>query len=158
MTASITERIVDDLKIAMKLGENDKRDVIRLLRAAFKNREIELRHSLNDDEAIEVIQAQIKQRRDSIDAYDNAGRSDLADRERLELSILMEYLPNELKPIDEAELEQIVVAKVLELKLAGPADMRTLMPALIDATEGRADNRLLSTLAAAELRKRASST
>jgi uncharacterized protein len=157
VTTSITERIVNDLKTAMKQGENDKRDVIRLLRAAFKNREIELRHGLDDDEAIEVILAQIKQRRDSIDAYDNAGRSDLADRERLELRILLEYLPNELKPIDEAELEQIVVAKVQELKLDGPSDMRTLMPALIEATEGRADNRLLSTLAAAELRKRASS-
>jgi uncharacterized protein YqeY len=69
---------------------------------------------------------------------------------------LLSFLPDELRPLDQAELERIVAAKVEELDLHSPGDMRVLMPVLIAATSGRADNRLLSTLAAAELRQRAS--
>lgn len=155
MAALISERLVEDLKTAMKSGDSDRRDVVRLLRSALKNHQIELRHELDNEEEIEVVQAQIKQRRDSIEAYDSAGRDDLASKERRELDILLDYLPAELKPIDESELERIVAAKVDELGLSSPGDMRTLMPALIEETGGRADNRVLSQLATAELRKRA---
>jgi hypothetical protein len=153
---SIAEILVADLKDAMKSGDNERRDVIRMLRSALKYQEIELRRALEDDDTIAVIQAQIKQRRDSIEAFDGAGRTDLANRERAELDILLSFLPDELRPLDQAELERIVAAKVEELDLHSPGDMRVLMPVLIAATSGRADNRLLSTLAAAELRQRAS--
>jgi len=140
----------------MKRGDTVRRDTIRMLRSALKNHEIELRHPLQDDDETDVIQAQIKQRRDSIEAFDKAGRTDLADKERRELDIILNYLPDDLRPLDEAELVRIVAEKADELDLNSPGDMRTLMPALIEATSGRADNRLLSTLASAELRKRAS--
>lgn len=155
---SMSERLVDDLKRAMKEGDTARRDVIRLLRSAVKNQEIEVGHQLDDDEAVDVVQAQIKQRRDSIDAFSSAGRTDLSDKEQQELDILLEYFPAELKPLSEDELNHIVVAKIDELRLSKPADMRTLMPTLIEATSGRADNRLLSTLASDELRKRAESS
>ena len=156
MSTSIPDRLVEDLKTAMKSGDTDRRDAIRLLRAAVKNQEIEVGHALEPQEATEVVQAQIKQRRDSIDAFSKAGRTDLADKEQRELDILLDYLPDELKPIDEDELKQIVQQKADELGLSEPGDMRQLMPALIEATGGRADNRLLSALAAEELRRRAS--
>ncbi|CAN5737358.1 GatB/YqeY domain-containing protein [soil metagenome] len=155
MSISMSERLVDDLKRAMKEGDTARRDVIRLLRSAVKNQEIEVGHPLDDQELVDVVQAQIKQRRDSIDAYSKAGRTDLSDKEQQELDILLDYLPAELKPLDEDELNDIVVAKIDELGLNSPADTRILMPALIEATSGRADNRLLTTLASDELRKRA---
>ncbi len=157
VSTSISDRLIQDLKTAMKAGDTDRRDVVRLLRSAFKNRQIELQRELEADDEVEVVQAQIKQRRDSIDAYEKAGREDLAGKERLELDILLTYLPNDLKPLEADELERVVVAKIDELGLTGPADMRTLMPAVIEATGGRADNRLVSQLASAALRRRAES-
>jgi uncharacterized protein YqeY len=139
----------------MRTGDNRRRDVIRFLRSSLGNREIELRRSLSDEEAIEVVQAQIKQRRDSIDAFEKAGRSDLAQKEASELEILVEYLPDSLRPFDEAGMRDLVVRVIEERRLSGPAEMRVLMPALIDATGGRADNRVLSKIASEELQKRA---
>jgi hypothetical protein len=150
----LSSRLANDLKTAMKSGETLRRDVIRFLLSSVKNREIEFRRPLSEEEAIEVVQTQIKQRRDSIDAFEKAGRIDLAEKETSELEILMDYLPGELRPLDESQLRELVVRTVEELGLAGPADMRTLMPALIRETEGRADNRLLSKLANEELQKR----
>ena len=155
---SIGDRLVEDLKTAMRAGDSERRDVIRLVRSALKNREIEIGQPLDDDDEIEVIQAQIKQRRDSIDAFESAGRDDLAVTERRELEILLDYLPAEHKPLDTADLEALVDEKIVELDLTGPADMRLLMPALIQATAGRADNRELSTLASTALRNRAADT
>lgn len=150
----LADRLANDLKSAMKSGDTLRRDVIRYLRSSVKNQEIELRRPLTGDESIAVVQAQIKQRRDSIDAFEKAGRSDLADKETAELAVLMEYLPAELRPLDESQLRDVVARKVDELGLSGPSDMRMLMPALIQATEGRADNRLLSRLATEELQRR----
>ncbi|MEZ4523711.1 MAG: GatB/YqeY domain-containing protein [Thermomicrobiales bacterium] len=155
MTAEISQRLEADLKEAMKSGNAERRSAIRLLRSAFKYREIELGHPLSDDEAVDVIQDEIKQRRDSIDAYSKAGRTDLSFKEQVELDILLDYLPEDQKPLDEELLKQIVEQKAEELDLNQPGDMRVFMPALIEATGGRADNRLLSTLASAELRRRA---
>lgn len=157
MDQGAAERLTEDLRSAMRAGDTTRRDVIRYLRAAIKNREIDMRRELDEDEIVEVIQTQIKQRRDSIDAYRSGGRDDLADTEAVELVILEEYLPADQKPLSEDELRRIVASKAEELGLAGPADMRVLMPALIDETQGRADNRLLSQLASAELQRRASS-
>lgn len=156
MSTSIPDRLVEDLKTAMKSGDTERRDAIRLLRSAVKNREIEVGRALESQEATEVVQAQIKQRRDSIEAFSKAGRTDLADKEQRELDILLDYLPDELKPIDEGELRRIVAQRADELGLSEPGEMRQLMPALIEATGGRADNRLLSALASEELRRRAS--
>lgn len=140
----------------MRAGDTRRRDVIRYLQAAMKNRQIEVQHELHDDEVLEVIQNQIKQRRDSIEAYRSGGREDLAADEAAELEILEGYLPSDQKPLTEDELRNIVAAKADELDVSGPADMRVLMPALIAETEGRADNRLVSRLATAELQRRAS--
>ena len=156
MSAGLAERLADDLKTAMRSGDTLRRDVIRYVRSAVKNREIDVHRPLTEDESIDVIQAQIKQRRDSIDAFEKAGRTDLVEKESSELAVIMDYLPDHLKPLDEPELRELVERKVEELGLSGPSDMRQLMPALIEETQGRADNRLLSRLATEELQKRSS--
>lgn len=157
MSETLTQRLTDDMKAAMRSNDNVRRDVLRYLRSAVKNEEIEMKHPATDDEVVDVIQRQIKQRRDSIQAYQEGGRADLAETEQKELEILEEYLPDDQKPLDEDALVELVKEKADELDVSGPADMKVLMPALIDATSGRADNRLLSRLAADELKKRASS-
>src|SRR5690606_8310190 len=153
MAKTIADRLNDDLKAAMRAGDTQRRDVIRYLRSALHNYEIEKRAPLDDADAVEVIQAQIKQRRDSIEAYQQAGRQDLAERELAELAVLEEYLPAELKPMSEDEMRQLVVDTIQEMGLSGPGDMRVLMPALIEKAAGRADNRVLSKIASAELQQ-----
>ncbi len=153
MTSVIAENLNDDLKNAMKSGDTQRRDVIRYLRAALKNKEIELGRNLEDPDVVEVIEFQIKQRRDSIDAFEKAGRDDLANKERQELAVLEDYLPGDRRPLGETELREIVIKAIADLGLSGPQDMRVLMPALIEQTAGRADNRLLSRIAGTELQE-----
>ncbi len=153
MSLTISEQLSEDLKTSMKSGDTHRRDVIRLLRSAIKNQEIEIRRPLEDADTIEVIQAQIKQRRDSIDAFEQANRKDLADKEKSELVVLEEYLPVELRPPGVDEMTTMVIETIRELGLSSPSDMRVLMPAVIQKTFGRADNRLLSKIATVELQK-----
>lgn len=155
MSSEITTKLTADLKEAMRTGDLDRRNTIRLLRSAVRNYEIETREPATDEDVVKVIEAEIKQRRDSIDAYAEAGRDDLVAKERVELDILESYLPADRRPIPEDELRQLVEQKAAELGLSGPQDMKVLMPTLIEETQGRADNRLLSKLASEELRQRA---
>lgn len=155
MAQDIKQRLSEDLKGAMRSGDAQRRNVIRYLQSAIHNHEIEIGGVASEDDVLEVIQSQIKQRRDSIDAYEKGGREDLAEQERQELAILEEYLPSDLAPLSDDELRELVATTADELGVSQPADMRTLMPALIERSGGRADNRKLSQLANEELRRRA---
>lgn len=157
MTSNLAMKLTEDLKVAMRSGDTDRRDILRLLRSAVRNKEIELRREATDDDIVAVIEAEIKQRRDSIEAYSKANREDLVEAEQSELDLLEDYLPEDRKPISEDDLRNLVQQAVSELGLSSPADMRTLMPELIQRTSGRADNRLLSKLASEELRRRSES-
>lgn len=154
MEQALAERLTDDMKAAMRSGDTERRGVIRYLRSAIHNREIELRQPLADDEIILVIQTQIKQRQDSAELYRKGGREDLAVKEERENQILSEYLPAQMS---EAELEDLARRLADEHDLSGPADMRVLMPALQQAVGASADGRTLSRVASAELNRRASS-
>ncbi len=149
---SVAQRLTDDLKSAMLSGDVRRRDVIRFLRSAVKNAEIDLRRDLNDAEIQDVIRTQIKQRRDSVDMFRRGGRAELADEEEAQIAVLQTYLP---QPIDEQELREIVRAQADALGASGPRDMGRLMPALMAATNGRAEGRVLSQLAREELERRA---
>lgn len=154
MEQALAERLTDDLKTAMRSGDTERREVIRYLRSAIHNREIELRQPLADDEIILVIQTQIKQRQDSAEIYRKGRREDLAVKEERENQILSEYLPAQMS---ESELEDLARRLADEHDLSGPADMRVLMPALQQAVGASADGRTLSRVASAELKRRASS-
>ena len=117
---SLREQINDDLKTAMRSGETVRRDTIRLLTAALKQREVDERKTLSDADVLAVIEKMIKQRRDSISQFEQGGRQDLADREKQELTLLQTYMPQAMA---EDELAAAIAAAVTETGAAGPADM-----------------------------------
>jgi uncharacterized protein YqeY len=102
---STTENLTRDLAASMKSGDTMTTGTLRLIRGAIKNEEIKLGHPLEEPEVMKVLQKEAKQRRDSIEAFSKAGRTDLADRERLELEVIGKYLP---AAMSEDELRMIV--------------------------------------------------
>lgn len=149
---ALSEQLANDLKDAMRAGDTRRRDVIRFLRAAIKNAAIERGHELSDAEIEDVIRHQIKQRQDSIALFRQGGRTDLADEEEAQIAVLRPYLPTQM---DDAELQALVAQVAAEQNASGARDMGKLMPALLAATNGRADGRRLSEAARAELARRA---
>jgi uncharacterized protein YqeY len=133
---TLKERINDDMKAAMRAGETGKRDAIRLLLAAVKQKEVDERVVLDDVAIVAVIDKMLKQRRDSITQYDAAGRKDLADAERFEADLLTAYMPAGLSP---AEVAAAVAAAIAEAGAAGPGDMGKVMAVLKPKLAGRAD-------------------
>ena len=133
---SLRDQINDDLKTAMRSGETVRRDTIRLLTAALKQREVDERKTLTDADVLVVIEKMIKQRRDSISQFEQGGRQDLADKEKQELTLLQTYMP---QAMGEDELAAAIAAAVSETGAAGPADMGKVMAALKPKLAGRAD-------------------
>jgi hypothetical protein len=133
---SLREQINDDLKAAMRSGETARRDTIRLLTAALKQREVDERKVLSDTDVLAVIEKMIKQRRDSIAQFEQGGRQDLADKEKQELTLLQAYMP---QAMDDDEVAAAVAAAVAETGAAGPADMGKVMAVLKPKLAGRAD-------------------
>lgn len=154
MSAPLADRIYVDMTDAMRSGDAVRRDALRMLRSAIRNKEIDLRRAATNDEIQAVVLYQIKQRREAIELYRQGGRPDLASKEEAEILAIEGYAPAQL---GEDELRQLVSRTAAELDLNGPRDMRRLMPALMQATAGRADGRTLSRLASEELQRRAAS-
>jgi uncharacterized protein YqeY len=139
---SLKARITDDMKAAMRAREADRLSAIRLLLAAIKQKEVDERIELDDTGAVAVVDRLIKQRRDSISAFTQAGRQDLADKESAELAVLEAYLPARL---DAAAVAQAVAAIVSEVGAIGPADMGKVMGVAKQRLSGQADMALVST-------------
>ena len=133
---TLKERINEDMTAAMRAGETGKRDAIRLLLAAIKQKEVDERVVLDDAAVVVVIDKMLKQRRDSITQYDAAGRADLADAERFEADLLTAYMPAGLS---DAEVAAAVDAAIAEAGAAGPGDMGKVMAVLKPKLAGRAD-------------------
>jgi len=133
---ALREQINDDLKAAMRSGETVRRDTIRLLTAALKQREVDERKTLTDADVLAVIEKMIKQRRDSIAQFEQGGRQDLADKEKQELGLLQAYMP---QAMGDDEVAAAVAAAVAETGAAGPADMGKVMAVLKPKLAGRAD-------------------
>ena len=132
----LKERITEDMKAAMRAKETDRLGTIRLLTAAIKQREVDERIELDDTAVVGVVDKLIKQRKDSIEAFEKAGRQDLADKEKAELAVLSAYLPARLSA-DEVAAE--VKAIVAELGAKGPGDMGKVMGAVKARLAGKAD-------------------
>lgn len=133
---SIKERIAQDVKTAMLAKDTHTRDTLRLLQAAVKQREVDERVDLDDAGVIAVLDKLVKQRKDSITAFQQGGRQDLADQEQAELVVLQAYLPARLSA-DEVTAE--VRAIVADLGAAGPGDMGRVMGAVKARLAGKAD-------------------
>lgn len=133
---SLKERINEEMKAAMRAGEAKKRDAIRLLLAAIKQKEVDERITLDDAAIVAVIDKMLKQRRDSITQYEAAGRQDLADTEKFESAVLSAYLPAKMSV---AEIAAAIAAALAETGAKTPADMGKLMAVLKPRLAGKAD-------------------
>ena len=140
---SIKDRLTEDMKAAMKEKEGGKLrlSVIRMVRAAIKNIEIDKKKELSDDETIEVIAREVKQRRDAMDEYRKADRQDIVDTLQEEISILMPYLPEQLS---EEEVRTLVKAVIAEVQPQGQKDMGKVMGKLMPQVKGKADGKLVN--------------
>jgi uncharacterized protein YqeY len=133
---SLKERITEDMKAAMRAKDAERLGTIRLLTAAMKQKEVDERIELDDAAVIAIVDKLIKQRKDSIEAFEKAARQDLADKEKSEITVLQAYLPARLSA-DEVAAE--VKAIVAELGAKGPGDMGKVMGAVKSRLAGKAD-------------------
>ncbi|MFD0740311.1 GatB/YqeY domain-containing protein [Lysobacter koreensis] len=140
---SLKQRLIDDMKAAMKGGDKHSLGVIRLINAAIKQREVDERIELDDVAVIGVLDKMVKQRRDSVSQFEAAAREDLAAIEREEIVVLDRYLPAKM---DEAAIGAAIEAAIAETGAAGPADIGKLMGALKPKLAGQADMGLVSAL------------
>jgi hypothetical protein len=136
------------MKTAMKARESLRLNAIRLIRTAIKNREIDERRALDDQEVIGVLSTLVKQRKESAQVYREGGRPELAEKEEQELAIIQEFLPTQL---GEEEIRAIIEAAVNETGAASMKDMGKVMKVVTGKTLGRADGRLVSELVKARL-------
>ena len=136
MTTSLKERIIEDMKIAMKARETERLAAIRLLLAAIKQREVDDRITLDDAAVAAVVDKLIKQRRDSLSQYEQAGREDLAAVERAEIDVLTPYLPAQMST---DEVAAAIRAAIAQTGAGGPADMGKVMGVLKPQLAGKTD-------------------
>ncbi len=137
----LRETIDSDTKAALKSGAKDKVSTLRMLNAALKNKQIDKRRPLTEEEVVETVRALIKQRKDSIEQFAKGNRQDLVDKETAEVAVLEAYLPAQLS---REELETMVRSAITQTGALGAKDMGKVMKALIPMVGGRADGRLVS--------------
>lgn len=146
---SLREKILEDIKTAMKSKEADRLGAIRFLQAAVKNREIELRpNGITEQDIIAVIKKMAKQRKDSITEFEKAGRTDLVDKEKFELTVLEEYLP--------AQMSQEQVTRIIDdvIKAQGATQLKQMgavIKEVMSKTGGMADGKVISDLVKSKL-------
>jgi uncharacterized protein YqeY len=140
------------MKTAMRDGDAHRRDTLRMAIAAAQNAAKEKREPLTEEEALAVLAKQVKTRRESIKAYQDAGRDDLAEKEQAEIDVLAPYLPEQL---GEDEVRALVVEAIGATGASSPKDMGRVMGALMPKVKGRADGKLVSSLVNDELAKAA---
>jgi len=145
---TLKARITEDMKNAMRAKDTARLGAIRLLQAAIKQREVDERIELDDPQVVEAIEKMLKQRRDSISQYEAAGRNDLVDVEKFEVSVLQEYLPAALT---ESELDEILGKVIADTGASGIKDMGKVMAAIRPLVIGRADMGKISGLIRARL-------
>jgi uncharacterized protein YqeY len=145
---SLKARINDDVKTAMRGGDARRRDALRLLTAALKQREVDERKELADTDVVAVIEKMIKQRRESIAQFEKGGRQDLAQNEQYEITLFQAYMPQALS---DAEITAAVAEAIAAAGAKAPSDMGKVMGALKAKLAGKADMGKVSALVKAKL-------
>jgi uncharacterized protein YqeY len=133
---TLKERITEDMKTAMRSGEKDRLAVIRLLQAAIKQREVDERITLDDAQVTSVLEKMIKQRKESVVAFDKGGRADLVAKENAEIAVLQPYLPAQLS---ESELDALIADAISSTGAASIKDMGKVMGIVKSRAAGKAD-------------------
>ena len=138
----LKNQILADIKEAMKNRDQERLSTLRFLQSAIKNKEIDLRpEPISEEGVLAVLKKSVKQRRDSISQYEDAGRSDLVEKEKAELAILEAYLP---EPLPVEKVEAIVKESIAEAGASSLKDMGTVMKLVMSKTQGQADNKIVS--------------
>lgn len=140
---SLAERLNEDMKSAMKSGEKFKLSVIRMIRASLKNIEIDQRRELTEQDVLDVLNREVKQRKDAAIDFEKAGRDDLVEQLNKELEVILDYLPQQLT---EEEIKAIVEQTIAEVGVSSKAEMGKLMGALMPKVKGLADGKLVNTI------------
>lgn len=145
---SLKERITEDMKAAMRAKDSERLGTIRLLTAALKQKEVDERIELDDAMVVAVVDKLVKQRKDSISAFGQAGRQDLVDKEEAEMRVLQAYLPQRLSPeAAAAEVRALIDELATELgRPVGPADMGRVMTAVKARLAGQVDMAAVSAI------------
>lgn len=133
---SLKARIQEDMKDAMRSGDKRRLGVIRLILSAVKQREVDERIELDDTQVLAVLDKMLKQRRESLTQYEQAGRADLAEQESFEIGVVQTYMP---QPLDAAEIDALIDTAIAETGAAGIKDMGKVMGILKPKLQGRAD-------------------
>ena len=139
MSTSLKTRIADDIKTAMRAKDAARLGTLRFLSAALKQKEVDERRELSDAEITAIIEKQVKQRRESIAAFEQAGRTESADQEKAELTVLQEFLPQAASSEEVAAVIDKALAEVAAQGVSGPAAMGRAMAIVKPALAGRAD-------------------
>jgi len=141
MTMTLKNTIQDNVKQAMRDRDRRRLGVLRLVTAAIKQKEVDERIELDDSAVLAVLDKMVKQRRESLEQYEKAGRDDLAAQEQFELEVLQEYMP---EPLGEAQLNELIDQAVESAGAQSMRDMGPVMAALKDQVQGRADMKAVS--------------
>ena len=138
---SLKAQITEQVKTAMKAGEKSRLATLRLITAAIKQREVDERKDVDDADVLAILDKMAKQRRESIEQFDKAGRDDLSEIEHAELAIIAEFLP---EPLSDEELQQMIEQAIEETGATGMPQMGQVMGKLQPQLKGRADMRVVS--------------
>ena len=140
---SLKEQLTADMKEAMKNKEKERLAVIRMVRGAIRQQEIDGQKELGEEDVIAVISKEVKMRRDSIEEFQKGGRGDLVEKTQAEIDVLLPYLPAQLS---EDEVRELVKAAVEQTGAATPKDMGKVMGVLMPKVKGRADGKMVNTI------------
>mgnify|MGYP003149555846 FL=1 len=145
---SLKQNVNDQVKQAMKSGDKDRLKVLRMLSAAIKQREVDERVELGDDDVLAVIEKMVKQRRESIEQYRAGGREELAEIEQAEIDVLGDFLP---EPLSEGEIDALIDQAIADTGASQMSDMGQVMGRLKGPMQGRADMKQVSAKVRARL-------
>ncbi|MGN7761161.1 MULTISPECIES: GatB/YqeY domain-containing protein [Paenibacillus] len=138
---NLSERLNEDMKQAMKSKDKFTLSTIRMVRSTIKYLEIDLKRTLDDNEVLDILSREIKQRKDALQEFESAGRDELAASTKAEIEIIMKYLPEQLS---EEEIKVIVQQTIQETGASSKSEMGKVMSALMPKVKGRADGKLVN--------------
>ncbi|MEM1092399.1 MAG: GatB/YqeY domain-containing protein [Pseudomonadota bacterium] len=148
MTASLKARLTDDMKTALKAGDKQRLGTVRMALAEIKRREVDDRQDLDDAQITGLIEKMVKQRKDALSQFTDAGRQDLADQEKAEIEVLAAYLPEQMS---DEELSALIDAVIADTGASSMKDMGKVMGQVKGKVAGRADMQQVSSLVKARL-------
>ena len=140
---SLEERLVEEMKQAMKSNDKLRLSTIRMIRSGLKNKEIELRKKLEDEDIVKVIQVMVRKGEESVEQFQAGGRVDLVEKEKREIEILKSFLP---QPLSQEEILKIIDQSIQETQASSSKDIGKVMKSVIPKIGGKADGKLINQL------------